>query len=150
MFTFGDGYRLVCDSTLDVAPVPHSTLDVVPDSTLDVAPVPDSTLDVAPVPDSTPVMVMLTRCAARVPPPSLRCRVYDAKSTMEKTAKRNIFAMLSDGSAPESRIRARFGNDPGVSKALRLLLRGGRVTRTGRGGRSDPFVYCMLAKTLEA
>jgi hypothetical protein len=37
--------------------------------------------------------------------------------------------------------RKEFGNNPDISKALRLLVSEKNVKRAGKGGRIDPFTY---------
>lgn len=37
--------------------------------------------------------------------------------------------------------RRDFGNNPDISKALRLLVAEKNVMRAGKGGRADPFTY---------
>jgi len=37
--------------------------------------------------------------------------------------------------------RKEFGNNPDISKALRLLVSEKHVKRAGKGGRIDPFTY---------
>ena len=45
--------------------------------------------------------------------------------------------------------RKEFGNNPDISKALRLLVSEKNVKRAGKGGRVDPFTYKVgLALTL--
>lgn len=39
------------------------------------------------------------------------------------------------------RCRKEFGNNPDISKALRLLVSEKNVKRAGKGGRIDPFTY---------
>ncbi|DBA92787.1 TPA: hypothetical protein ACH3X1_002979 [Trebouxia sp. C0004] len=46
----------------------------------------------------------------------------------------------------ESVIRKEFGNNPDISKALRLLVSEKNVKRAGKGGRIDPFTYKLAAK----
>ena len=40
--------------------------------------------------------------------------------------------------------RRDFGNNPDISKALRLLVSEKRVKRVGKGGRADPFTYQVI------
>ncbi|KAA6427280.1 MAG: hypothetical protein FRX49_03037 [Trebouxia sp. A1-2] len=46
----------------------------------------------------------------------------------------------------ESVIRKEFGNNPDISKALRLLVSEKNVKRAGKGGRIDPFTYKLAPK----
>ncbi|KAI3436096.1 hypothetical protein D9Q98_002154 [Chlorella vulgaris] len=46
----------------------------------------------------------------------------------------------------EGEIRQQFGNNPDVSKALRLLADQGKLVRNGLGGRQTPFTYSSTAK----
>ena len=52
---------------------------------------------------------------------------------------------LAEGSSgvPERIIRLVFGNNPDTSKALRYLVSENRITRSGFGGRRDPFSYTI-------
>ncbi|XP_027767974.1 uncharacterized protein LOC107002121 [Solanum pennellii] len=54
-----------------------------------------------------------------------------------------ILRVLSHGSISEIRIRQLIGNSPDTSKALRMLLRQGKVKRSGAGGSSDPYTYVV-------
>lgn len=42
--------------------------------------------------------------------------------------------------------RRDFGNNPDISKALRLLVSEKNVKRVGKGGRVDPFTYQVSYK----
>ncbi|XP_049400084.1 uncharacterized protein LOC125864213 [Solanum stenotomum] len=64
-------------------------------------------------------------------PPSLRRRAEA------------ILRVLSHGSISEIKIRQLIGNSPDTSKALRMLLRQGKVKRSGAGGSSDPYTYVV-------
>ncbi|XP_062115184.1 uncharacterized protein LOC133829479 [Humulus lupulus] len=52
-----------------------------------------------------------------------------------------ILNMLSDGCYSEVRIRQVLGDSPDTSKALRMLLKLEEVSRSGTGGRQDPYIY---------
>ncbi|KAK4725377.1 hypothetical protein R3W88_028156 [Solanum pinnatisectum] len=54
-----------------------------------------------------------------------------------------ILRVLSHGSISEIKIRQLIGNSPDTSKALRMLLRQGKVKRSGAGGSSDPYTYVV-------
>ncbi|XP_072985610.1 uncharacterized protein [Typha latifolia] len=54
-----------------------------------------------------------------------------------------ILKFLSSGSSSEAKIREVIGNRPDTSKALRMLLKQEEVTRSGAGGRVDPFLYTV-------
>ncbi|XP_072961315.1 uncharacterized protein [Typha angustifolia] len=54
-----------------------------------------------------------------------------------------ILKFLSSGSSSEAKIREVIGNRPDTSKALRMLLKQEEVTRSGAGGRVDPFLYTI-------
>ncbi|XP_018629178.2 probable GPI-anchored adhesin-like protein PGA55 [Nicotiana tomentosiformis] len=56
-----------------------------------------------------------------------------------------ILRVLSHESASEVRIRQLIGNSPDTSKALRMLLKQGKVKRSGEGGRSDPYIYVAIS-----
>jgi hypothetical protein len=45
------------------------------------------------------------------------------------------------GEVSEKTIRDALGNNPDVSKALRVLVREGEISKYGTGGRLDPFTY---------
>ncbi|KAH6819372.1 hypothetical protein C2S51_002975 [Perilla frutescens var. frutescens] len=59
-----------------------------------------------------------------------------------------IMKVLSNGSTSEVMIRQLLGDSPSTSKALRMLLKLQTVKRFGAGGRSDPFIYMVIAGTL--
>jgi hypothetical protein len=50
----------------------------------------------------------------------------------------------------ERTVREHFGNNPDTSKALRILVCQGRLTREGQGGRGDPFKWVASASRLAA
>ncbi|XP_059298095.1 uncharacterized protein LOC132050747 [Lycium ferocissimum] len=54
-----------------------------------------------------------------------------------------VLRVLSHGSISEVRIREQIGNSPDTSKALRMLLKQGKVKRSGAGGPSDPYIYLI-------
>ncbi|KAH0724049.1 hypothetical protein KY285_006114 [Solanum tuberosum] len=54
-----------------------------------------------------------------------------------------ILRVLSHGSISEITIRQLIGNSPDTSKALRMLLKEGKVKRSGAGGSSDPYTYVV-------
>ncbi|CAN4109235.1 unnamed protein product [Withania somnifera] len=54
-----------------------------------------------------------------------------------------ILGILCHGSISEVRIRQLIGNSPDTSKALRMLLKQGKVKRSGAGGPSDPYIYVV-------
>ncbi|XP_060177334.1 uncharacterized protein LOC132607400 [Lycium barbarum] len=54
-----------------------------------------------------------------------------------------VLRVLSHGSISEVRIREQIGNSPDTSKALRMLLKQGKVKRSGAGGPSDPYIYII-------
>ncbi|KAL3137140.1 hypothetical protein ABBQ32_006710 [Trebouxia sp. C0010 RCD-2024] len=49
----------------------------------------------------------------------------------------------------ESVIRRDFGNNPDISKALRMLVAEKNVMRVGKGGRADPFTYQLALVALQ-
>ncbi|CAH1432252.1 unnamed protein product [Lactuca virosa] len=53
--------------------------------------------------------------------------------------------LAHNGSASEVRIRQLLGDSPDTSKALRMLLKKEEVRRSGAGGRTDPFIYQIVA-----
>ncbi|KAL8208539.1 hypothetical protein R6Q57_007951 [Mikania cordata] len=54
--------------------------------------------------------------------------------------------LAHNGCASEVRIRQLLGDSPDTSKALRMLLKKEEVSRSGAGGRTDPFIYQISAK----
>ncbi|XP_072985609.1 uncharacterized protein [Typha latifolia] len=59
-----------------------------------------------------------------------------------------ILKFLSSGSSSEAKIREVIGNRPDTSKALRMLLKQEEVTRSGAGGRVDPFLYTQVVRII--
>ncbi|KAM0978312.1 hypothetical protein ACFX2I_014228 [Malus domestica] len=73
----------------------------------------------------------------------VRCLVMDKKDEA-------ILNLLSRGSClPEVKIRTELGDNPDTSKALRKLLRLGKVTRVGAGGRHQPYAYTVYVFILK-
>ncbi|KAG9134723.1 hypothetical protein Leryth_001050 [Lithospermum erythrorhizon] len=62
---------------------------------------------------------------------------------IRRRAEGILKVLASCGPASEVRIREMLGNSPDTSKALRILLRRGQVTRHGAGGRGDPYTYSI-------
>uniref|UniRef100_A0A2N9IBA9 HTH three-helical bundle domain-containing protein n=1 Tax=Fagus sylvatica TaxID=28930 RepID=A0A2N9IBA9_FAGSY len=54
-----------------------------------------------------------------------------------------ILKLLSGGSFLDAEIRRELGDNPYINKALRSLLNVGKVKRSGKGGRQDPYIYMM-------
>jgi hypothetical protein len=56
-----------------------------------------------------------------------------------------IVSIMSNGYyCTESVIRASVGDNPNTSKKLRALVNKGIVVRTGKGGRSEPYMYTVV------
>lgn len=74
----------------------------------------------------------ILQCSSRVTKISSKKRLLD----MEILRLQN-----ADQAMSEKQIRDSLGNNPDTSKALRRLTHEGKMLRTGRGGRSSPFLY---------
>uniref|UniRef100_A0A7S0S294 HTH three-helical bundle domain-containing protein n=1 Tax=Chlamydomonas leiostraca TaxID=1034604 RepID=A0A7S0S294_9CHLO len=87
-----------------------------------------------------------------VPPQLPRPRRARDPATISKVQQCaiQIMRMIGTRLMYERQIREALGNNPDTSKALRLLITQGKLTRMGAGGRGDPFAYKATASGLNA
>ncbi|GAB4821795.1 hypothetical protein N2152v2_008841 [Parachlorella kessleri] len=86
--------------------------------------------------------------AGRCPPKfsAPRKRVVGQLTRMERSVCQIIAHVGTRTDVFESEIRRAFGNNPDISKALRLLREDERLVRQGEGGRGTPFSYTATDK----
>ncbi|KAI3906622.1 hypothetical protein MKW98_009530 [Papaver atlanticum] len=82
----------------------------------------------------------VTNASIPSPQPSPELLVIPSAYIMRRAEA--ILKVLSDNTAAsETEIRQVLGDNPTTSKALRMLLKGKAVKRSGAGGSTDPYVY---------
>lgn len=92
-------------------------------------------------PDLEPIVLALDPATGQVQ------AVGNKRDADEAEAADRIVEALSEQDLPvtESWIKAHVeGRTQDVARAVRLLLRRGRLVRTGRGGKGDPFKYSVV------
>ncbi|XP_047331026.1 uncharacterized protein LOC124934538 [Impatiens glandulifera] len=66
-----------------------------------------------------------------------------ANSSLMRQRAESIMRLISLSATSEVRIRQLLGDSPDTSKALRMLLKLDKISRSGAGGRGDPYIYTI-------